>query len=110
MSIAADWSYPVDTMVHELVPICTGLDLLTVVPSPSPPRLPYPHAHNVPSLRIANDVKPNDIDVQVAGAVTKPLTDIFTGFAALIVVPVPNCPEELRPHAHKPPVVSIARL
>ena len=39
---------PADTAVHELEPICTGDDLLTVVPSPNRPVTPDPQVNNVP--------------------------------------------------------------
>ena len=41
------------TALQLLVPICTGLDLLTVEPSPNMPPVPNPQVNSNPSVRIA---------------------------------------------------------
>ena len=51
--ILAPGDPPAATAVQLLVPICTGLLLLTVVPSPNSPEVLRPQLNNKPSERIA---------------------------------------------------------
>lgn len=76
-------------------PICTGLSLVVSVPSPSRPLPLLPHAHSVPSLRMAMEWPlRHEIDAQLL-AVTR------TGESRSTVVPSPILPLELFPQPYK---------
>ena len=56
--MAALCKVPAPTLVQLLLPICTGLDLDTTVPSPNWPLEPNPQVNNNPSLRMATVCDP----------------------------------------------------
>src|SRR6476659_1536220 len=79
------------------VPIWVGVVRLVVVPSPSCPKELYPHAHSVPSMRVATVwSSPVATDVQVSDP-------IWVGVSRLVVVLSPSCPKPLKPQAHNVP-------
>ena len=83
------------TEVHDSVPILTGLDLETVVPSPSWPVEDDPHANNALLAAIATVwINPAATSLQDVPILIWTGTDLFT------VVPSPNWPEEFKPQAH----------
>ena len=74
------------TMLHELVPTCIGLDLLTVVPSPNWPLLLPPQVYNAPTVLI-----PVALPLP-ALTMLHELVPICTGLDLLTVVPSPKLP------------------
>ena len=89
------------TAVQELDPICTGDDLLIVVPSPSRPYEPKPQVNNLPSERMAAVwIVPaltavQELDPICTGelTVTGALFPICTGDDPLVTLPAPNRPK-----------------
>ena len=86
-------------------PICTGVFLSMMVPSPNIPLPLYPHPHNVPSDLIARLwLLPPETATQLVAV------PICTGTFFSVLVPSPNCPYVLSPHAQSVPSVLIATL
>src|SRR5664279_5521361 len=77
---------------------CTGTALSAVLPLPSAPSVPAPHAHTVPSPRTAYPV-PNP----AAMAVTVLRPDTCTGTSLSVVPPLPSWPSPPHPQAHTVP-------
>jgi len=80
-------------------PMCTGAWRHVVEPSPIWPAEFSPHAHRLPSVRIAIVVSnPAAIALYVA-------TPMWTGARRCATVPSPSWPALLSPHAHRLPSV-----
>ena len=82
----------------------TGTELLSVVPLPSSPSPPSPHATTVPfanRARLCPKLKPSPADTDMtsprssAHGTFSPTAQTPTGRLLLLVVPLPNCPASL---------------
>ena len=86
------------------MPICTGLDTLTVVPLPSAPLVPCPHVNNAPVV-----VMPAALRYPTLTLVHE-LVPMCTGLLLFTVVPSPKRPLVLSPQVYNPPVVVIPAM
>ena len=89
---------PAETVFHVSAPICVGVNLMSVVPSPKFPYPLSPHAQSVPSVLMAM------VYSYPAATVFQLLSlPIFVGLSFSTVVPSPNWLYLLFPHPQSVP-------